>query len=81
MTETAVEFLLEKYKSQNTLLFADNFEQAIEMEKQQGYSEKEVLAFGQFCIGKVADFLDGKGDQTDGQEHSIEDLFDQFKNK
>ena len=30
---TAVEFLLEKYKSQNTLLFADDFEQAIAMDK------------------------------------------------
>lgn len=32
--QSAVEFLLEKYKSQNTLLFADDFEQAKEMEKQ-----------------------------------------------
>jgi hypothetical protein len=32
---TAVEWLLEKYKSQNTLLFSDDFEQALEMEKQQ----------------------------------------------
>lgn len=35
MKQTAVEFLLEKYKSQNTLLFAEDFEQAKEMEKQQ----------------------------------------------
>ena len=33
--QTAVEFLLEKFKSQNTLLFADDWEQAKEMEKQQ----------------------------------------------
>jgi len=33
--QTAVEWLLEKYKSQNTLLFADDFEQAKEMEKEQ----------------------------------------------
>jgi phage-related protein len=33
--KTAVEFLLEKYKSQNTLLFGEDFEQAKEMEKQQ----------------------------------------------
>ena len=32
---TAVEFLLEKYKSQNTLLFADDFEQAKEMERKK----------------------------------------------
>jgi hypothetical protein len=31
---TAVEFLLEKYKSQNTLLFAEDFEQAKKMEKE-----------------------------------------------
>jgi hypothetical protein len=33
--KTAVEFLLEKYKSQNTLLFAEDFEQAKEMEEDQ----------------------------------------------
>lgn len=33
--QTAVEWLLERYKSQNTLLFADDFEQAKEMERQQ----------------------------------------------
>ena len=32
---TVVEFLLEKYKSQNTLLFAEDFEQAKEMDKEQ----------------------------------------------
>jgi len=32
---TAVEFLLEKYKSQNTLLFSDDFIEALEMEKEQ----------------------------------------------
>ena len=32
---TSIEFLLEKYKSQNTLLFADDFEQAKEMHKQE----------------------------------------------
>ena len=53
------------------------------LEKQQKrmYSEGELLAFGKFCIGKVADFLDGKGDQTDGQEHSMEELFEQFNKK
>lgn len=33
--QTAVEYLLEKYKSQNTLLFAEDFEQAKEMERQK----------------------------------------------
>ena len=32
---TAVEYLLEKYKSQNTLLFAEDWQQAKEMEKEQ----------------------------------------------
>jgi hypothetical protein len=41
--QTAVEFLLEKYKSQNTLLFAEDFEQAKEIEKEQkGYSLDDV---------------------------------------
>jgi hypothetical protein len=33
--QSAVEFLLEKYKSQNTLLFAEDFEQAKEMFEKQ----------------------------------------------
>ena len=45
------------------------------------YSEEEVLGFGKFCVDKIADFLDGKGDQTDGQEYSMEELFEQFKKK
>ena len=45
------------------------------------YSEEEILAFGKFCISKVADFLDDKGDQTDGQEYSMEKWFEQFKKK
>jgi hypothetical protein len=58
-------------------------EQAKEMEKQQErmYSEEEVLAFGQFCVDKIADFLNGKGDQTDGKEYSMKELFEQFKKK
>ena len=32
---TAVEWLLERYKSQNTLLFSDDFELAKKMERQQ----------------------------------------------
>ena len=49
--------------------------------KEKMYSEEELLAFGKFCIGKVADFLDGKGDQTDGREYSMEELFENFKKK
>ena len=45
------------------------------------YSEEEVLDFGKFCISKIADFLDGKGDQTDGQEYSMKELLEQFKKK
>jgi hypothetical protein len=43
MKQTAVEFLLEKYKSQNTLLFAEDFEQAKEMEEKE---RQEVYANG-----------------------------------
>ena len=35
MKQTAVELLLEKYKSQNTLLFSDDFIEALEMEEKQ----------------------------------------------
>jgi hypothetical protein len=42
MKQTAVEFLLEKYKSQNTLLFGQDFEQAKEMEKKQAERMKVV---------------------------------------
>lgn len=48
---TVVEFLLEKYKSQNTLLFAEDFEQAKEIEKKQrekdfieGYKKRAKLS-------------------------------------
>lgn len=57
------------------------FEQPKEIEKEQMYSEEEVLNFGNFCIGKVADFLEGKGDQTNGKKHSMEELFEEFKKK
>jgi hypothetical protein len=52
MEQTAVEFLLEKYKSQNTLLFAEDFEQAKEIEKKQrresydnGYANGQMDAY------------------------------------
>jgi len=45
------------------------------------YSEEEVLAFGKFCLDKVADFLNGKGDQADDQTYSMEELLEQFKKK
>jgi hypothetical protein len=45
------------------------------------YSEEEVLGFGKFCLNKVADFLNGKSDEEDGKEYSIEELFEQFKKK
>jgi hypothetical protein len=50
-------------------------------EKEILYTKEDVLGFGNFCIKEIADFLDGKGDQTDGQEITIEELFEQFKNK
>jgi hypothetical protein len=50
-------------------------------QEERMYSEEEVLAFGKFCVDKVADFLDGKGDQTDGQTYSMEELLEQFKKK
>lgn len=57
------------------------FIKGYKLAQERSYSEEEVLSFGKFCIGVVADFLDGKGNQTDGQEYSMEELFDQFKKK
>jgi len=47
---TAVEFLLEKYKSQNTLLFAEDWQQAKEMEKQEKIALLKSLVYS-VCIG------------------------------
>jgi hypothetical protein len=55
--KTAVEFLLEKYKSQNTLLFAEDFERAKEMEKEQiedAYHEGSTDAHN--CIYSIKSF-------------------------
>jgi hypothetical protein len=46
--QTAVEFLLEKYKSQNGLLFPEDFKQAKEMEKEQMLEVSKAGCFGTF---------------------------------
>ena len=58
MKQSAVEFLLEKFKSQNTLLFADDWEQAKEMEKQQienafenGDRNNDIECLNAYCNG------------------------------
>jgi hypothetical protein len=58
-----------------------SFYEGAKWQQERMYSEEEVLGFGKFCVDKIASFLDGKGDQTDGQEYSMEELFDQFKKK
>jgi hypothetical protein len=50
-------------------------------QQERSYSEEEVLGFGKFCVDKIADFLDGKGDQTDGKEYSMKELLEKFKKK
>jgi hypothetical protein len=52
---TAVEFLLEKYKSQNTLLFAEDWQQAKEMEKEQ-----IVEAYDNICSDEHGNILTGE---------------------
>jgi hypothetical protein len=69
--KTAVEFLLEKYKSQNTLLFGEDFEQAKEMEKQRMYSEEEVLEL----------LLRSKIETANLYYEDMKDWFEQFKKK
>ena len=57
---TAVEFLLEKYKSQNTLLFAEDWQQAKEMEKEQLHNIREMLIEGALtnmsCSSAIVEF-------------------------
>jgi hypothetical protein len=68
---TAVEWLVEElikgdFKQQQIAI-----KKAKEMEKQQGYSEEEVIAFGEF-IFKHTLLAHSKG---------VKNLFEQFKNK
>ena len=58
-----------------------SFKLGIKYQQERSYSEEEVLGFGKFCLNKVADFLNGKSDEEDGKEYSIEELFEQFKKK
>ena len=69
MKQTAVEWLCEKYHLKKDI---EIVKEAIEMEKQQqGYSEEEVIAFGEF-IFKHSLLAHSKG---------VKNLFEQFKKK
>jgi hypothetical protein len=67
---TAVEFLVNQLE-QNKFITESQIHIAKEMEKQQGYSEEEVIAFGEF-IFKHTLLTHSKG---------VKNLFKQFKNK
>lgn len=54
--QTAVEWLLEKYKSQNTLLFADDFEQAKAMESNEQVISVPIYYYEDEDNVKVYDF-------------------------
>jgi len=60
MKQSVVEFLLEKYKSQNTLLFAEDWQQAKEMEKEQLHNIREMLIEGALtnmsCSSAIVEF-------------------------
>ena len=76
MEKTAVEWLAnelyEKFEMKGDgKLFNKIYDKAKEMEKQQGYSEEEVIAFGEF-IFKHTLLAHSKG---------VKNLFEQFKNK
>ena len=77
MKQSAVEFLEEKFNNNNAQFInwsEDYFNEAKEIEKQQrGYSEEEVLKFGQW----LSEFnnLDNES------EYVIKELLEQFKNK
>ena len=78
MKQTAVEFLLEKYKSQNTLLFSDDFEQAKEMEKEQGYSEEEVYNLLEEAMKDC--YASELEHHHSGDYRNLKEWFEQFKN-
>jgi hypothetical protein len=67
---TAVEFLVNQLE-ENKFITESQIHIAKEMEKQQGYSEEEVIAFGEF-IFKHSLLAHSKG---------VKNLFEQFKNK
>jgi hypothetical protein len=76
MEKTAVEWLAnelyEKFEMKGDgKLFNKIYDKAKEMEKQQGYSEEEVIAFGEF-IFKHTLLAHSKG---------VKNLFEQFKKK
>lgn len=48
---TAVEWLTELLRVEFGVVFSDNiFEQAKAMEKEQKYTEKEMIDYGRFCV-------------------------------
>ena len=78
MKQTAVEWLIEKLKSQGLLIGEPNnlvaVREAKEMEKQQqGYSKEEVLKAQQAILGNIKDALQ--------DENYIINYLKQFKNK
>jgi hypothetical protein len=71
---TAVEWLVKQlpiYGYNVVKVYPELLEQAKKMEKQQGYSEEEVIAFGEF-IFKHSLLAHSKG---------VKNLFEQFKKK
>jgi hypothetical protein len=66
--KTAVEWLCEQYHLKQEI---EIVQQAKEMEKQQGYSEEDMIAFGEF-IFKNTLLVNVKG---------VEGILEQFKNK
>ena len=81
--ETTLEEFIESqpYYGTCTYEYKEGIEVGAKWQQERSYSEEEVLGFGKFCVDKIADFLDGKGDQTDGKEYSMEELLEQFKKK
>lgn len=74
MKQTAVEFLVDNLNYYYSPKWNDMLDQAKEIEKQQqGYSEEEVIKFGQW----LSEFnnLDNE------TEYVIKELLEQFKNK
>ena len=75
--QSVVEFLLEKYKSQNTLLFAEDWEQAKQIEKEQKIEAKIVSAKEAYEAGQSSIYCGCY--EIDGCTNYEEWLYKKFK--
>jgi hypothetical protein len=79
MKQTAVEWLFQEldnyYQMKGNVIKKEILKQAKEMEKQQGYSEEDMLNFAWFLIKNVGQYSDDRMANFEGK------YLEKFKNK